>query len=449
MKKNNKKYMIFFFSLFLWGCDQKEEAPVVQQKPIQIPEQPKTNISPNNANKNNDNNTVSLDSLKNGNVKLSSIDKLSGNNSLETAKSNNQNQQQNFLITNDPIGMLNSIRSKMGIPTLNRNTDLDTAARFHAQYILANNEVSHDEDPNKPYFFAKTPLERVQKTNYHNGQAFTTGEVLSYTEGDPNESFDKLMRAIYHRFVMLDPIYNEVGLSQIKNQNISVLEMSLASRGSSFKNALLKVSIYPLDGQTGIPYVFYTNEEIPNPMPGYERVGFPISIQTTSGYPLETRYFGVMEKNTNSPVPGKYLKYGEDQHVSDSQLAFIPYEPLKPNTMYKVKYGGSSKGIPLNYEWNFTTAAIPNMNVSVNQQVFKPGMTVQINYTAQESKQVKSSTTISGTEKNLLQLEKEQWGNITYKVLEGCLDPQGCKATITFKNEDNEKKSVEFIIMPN
>ena len=60
MKKNNKKYMIFFFSLFLWGCDQKEEAPVVQQKPIQIPEQPKTNISPNNANKNNENNTVSL-----------------------------------------------------------------------------------------------------------------------------------------------------------------------------------------------------------------------------------------------------------------------------------------------------------------------------------------------------------------------------------------------------
>lgn len=449
-KKNQiKKSIIILSTLILASCDQTPPPQPVVQQPIVIPPQPATNIeTTNQTNVRQIGNTISLDSLANSNSSGGGITKLLNSNSNSVKAQNMISQPERFLITNDPVGTLNAIRSKMGIPLLQRNSALDTAARYHAQYILLNNDVSHDENPGRPYFYAKTPLERVQKTNYNEGQTFTTGEVLSYTEGNPNESFDKLMRAIYHRFVMLDPVYTEVGMSQMQQNKASVLEMALASRGETYKKAPLKVSIYPLDKQTGIPYVFYTNEEVPNPMPGYERVGFPISIQTTAGYPLETKTFVLIEKNTGSEVAGKYLIYGQDEHVLNSQLALVPFNPLKPGTTYVVTYVGYTKGVALNYKWEFTTADVPKMMATVNQQYFKPGEEVIVSYSAQESKKVKSSTTISGTDTNLLQMEKEDWGRITYKALNGCLDPNGCNATITFKNEDGQQQAVSFMIMP-
>lgn len=440
MKNNKWKLSLFLCALFfLSACDNvKEEKsePQVQQK-----KDTKEMITKQNPDKKNSEKTISINDLNNmaNNKNFSNVNDTSNQSDERT---------QNFLVSDNPIYTLNQLRSTLGIQNLYENQNLNNASYYHAKYMLETNNIAHEESPDSAFFYGVTPLDRVQKSGYNQGQTFATGEVLTFTQGDINEGLDKLIRAIYHRFILLDPVYSEVGLSKMTVNGDSVLEMLLAAKGTVYKSAPIKIAIYPYSQQKNVPYVFYASEEVPNPMPnGYDRVGFPVSIQTTSGYKLTTNNFELFEKNTNVKVESKFLSSSTDNHITDSQAALIPWQPLKSNTTYLVKYSGILQNQSLNYQWEFTTTQVSNIKIEINGNEFKPGSIINIKYSAPESSKINSSTSITSTNQSLLKLEKESWGNLTYEVLPGCLSSDGCIATMDFKNEDGLSQKVTFKIL--
>lgn len=432
LMKNN---LLLSSILILSACDNNSDKPIINPSPPPPMEQKKEAINIQSEN------SISIDQLE----------KMVKNNNFEKQKIEDKDSEvkQNFLVTNDPVLTLNQLRNTLGIQTLTNNQQLNTASEYHAKYMIETNNIAHEESNTSNYFFGITPMDRVQKTNYNMGKSFVAGEVLTFTQGNIDEGLDKLIRAIYHRFILLDPVYSEVGIATEKKSENSVLEMVLASKGDTYKFAPVKIAIYPYSQQADVPYVFNANEEIPNPMPsGYDRVGFPVSIQATSGYKLNTQIFELYEKSTNQKVDTKLLTTDTDSHVSASQAAIIPWKILKSGTIYTVKYKGDLQGQALNYQWDFTTGSQAGINVQINGEAFKPGMFVNIKYTAPDSSKVNTSTSITSTDKNLLQIESETWGNLTYKILPGCLAIEGCNVIMNFKNEDGLTKIVSFKIYP-
>lgn len=428
-----KKNVLLFVIIILSACDNNSNKTVISPSKQAQVEERKEEVSVNPEK------SISIDQLE----------KMVKNSNFKNIEDKKNEVKQNFLISSDPVSTLNQLRNTLGIQILINNQQLNMASEYHAKYMIETNDIAHEESTTSSYFFGITPMDRVQKVNYNQGQSFVAGEVLTFTQGNVDEGLDKLIRAIYHRFILLDPIYSEVGISILKKSGNSVLEMVLASKGNIYKSTPVKIAIYPYSQQSNVPYVFNANEEIPNPMPsGYDRVGFPVSIQATSGYKLNTQMFELYEKSTNEKIDAKLLTSDTDSHVSSSQAAIIPWKILKPGTIYTVKYKGILQGESLNYQWDFTTSNPAGINVQVNGEIFKPGMLVNIKYTAPDSSKVNTSTSITSTNKNLLQTENETWGNLTYKALPGCLAIEGCTVTMNFKNEEGLTKIVSFKIYP-
>ncbi len=65
---------------------------------------------------------------------------------------------------------LNNIRQAMHMQTLALNETLNTAAQAHADYLVVNNESSHDEINGQLYFTGVKPLDRAFYAGYNASQ---------------------------------------------------------------------------------------------------------------------------------------------------------------------------------------------------------------------------------------------------------------------------------------
>lgn len=439
----SKKAILILSLITLFGCDQNKVPDIQPQEPSPIE---KKSESPVKDNTNGGNKTLSLADLQKMNAGVSSIPSANSNSNIIQE---NKNISQNVVVLsdNDPLNSVNMLRNKVRIGLLSLNSSLNYAAEKHALYVLKNKIASHDEDSTRPYFFGKTPSERVNKSNYSNGVGFTVGEVLTLSDGDSNDSLDKLVRAIYHRLVLLDPIFNEVGISKKSENGSHVFEMVLGARSNNFLSTAPRYIVaYPYNQQQEVPYLFFSNEEIPNPVPEKETVGFPISMQVTSGYTLKTISFNLRDNNGNI-ISGKELTPENDRHLESSQYAFIPWEPLKPNTLYKASYQGIINNIQkVDYTWTFTTKPQPEMKAFANKNILNVGDKLSITYSTAESKKVTTNMIINGSNEKILKLTKEEWGILEYEVLPGCLDRKGCAVELKFTNESGLEKSLKFMI---
>ncbi|MFN3534522.1 MAG: CAP domain-containing protein, partial [Desulfatiglandales bacterium] len=102
---------------------------------------------------------------------------------------------------------INYHRELAGLPKVSLNEKLSSAAQAHADYLNINGYVGHDEDPGEEGFTGQYAQNRAEHFGYDWG---SVGEVISfgYTASD---GVDALMAAIYHRFIILNPDFLEVG----------------------------------------------------------------------------------------------------------------------------------------------------------------------------------------------------------------------------------------------
>lgn len=434
-----KKYnwIILIIAFLISSCDKKD-------LPKESSEKPTNNIeTPSEVKQKEDSKlegTSSLDDLKRD---------IANNSNIST--NNTRGDFNNELINNNPFSTLNMVRNKIGLHSLYINQKLNIAAEKHAQYLLSNDIASHEELANMKNFYGQWPIDRAQNAGYTSGYEgqnieFNIGEVLTLSQEDTSKSLDSLMRAIYHRFIMLEPSYNEIGLSSLTMGSKSTLSMLLGVKSPTGQLPEIKLSYYPYNNSY-VPTSFRPEEEIPNPVPEKQMVGYPISVQLPLGYPLNITEFNMQEDNSGEKIEGKFLTFKNDPHVKDNQFAFIPWEPLKENQKYNINIKGNTKGATINFAWSFTTLTKEPFVVTTEKNVYKAGELLKINYKMSDGYKLDTNIRSNGTSKLLLdKVDNQPWGTLLYKVLPGCQLDNGCETVFTLTNDLNQQSQIKILI---
>ncbi len=428
-----KKTALFIMLVLLNGCDNKDKISENQQQnkqpEIRQVEPPSKKVSsPNSV----DLNTL----LEKRNAPLTNNQDSYTNESGTIQTSNNS--------YSDPIQTLNNLRAIYGLNRLYENRQLAFAAEKHAYYLKGQNQPSHYEESNQPNYFGKDPMERALKSEYSN-TSFSVGEVLAFYDGERSNDIEKFLVAIYHRFLILEPKYNEVGSHYIKNGTTNIIEIMLGVRNDMSNN--IQTSYYPYDNQIDIPLLFYPSQEIPNPMPEREIVGYPITFQISSGNKLDIVSFNLYDDKGNN-LDGKIMNTSTDEHITESQFGFIPYNKFRENTKYTVNISGYINGSPFSKRWSFTTKKEPGISINVNKAVFYPNEIVNLKYSGVDTRSVNMMSKVIGSKTALVKVKEQSWGNITLDTLKGCELQEGCNVSLTLSDGEGKQKTIDIKVLP-
>jgi len=295
------------------------------------------------------------------------------------------------------INYLNTIREKSGLIKLKPNRTLQNSATSHAEYLIENQINGHYEQKGKYAYTGSTPSERVIKAGYPS--AFVM-ENVSINTVDQKKSIDNLFAAIYHRFVFLDFDIDEIGSGRSSTkQKRKITHAYVYNMGSSgiadlcersftltngvyymreicrqsskmvpqslFEETKDRVRrknrdmiLYPYAEQTDIWPAFYN--ESPDPLPGYDVSGFPISVQFNPAYYKHVRLysFRLYDEKGKEIKETRILHHNSDPNHRLSELEFVlmPLRRLEFDTRYSAVFEAVADGAKVKKHWRFRTA---------------------------------------------------------------------------------------------
>lgn len=257
----------------------------------------------------------------------------------------------------DGINWINYRRQQTGESMLSRNVRLDSAATAHANYLRSNNVVSHQETPGDSGFSGVTLADRLSAAGFgfhQNERAF--GEVIAATHSDSGfTAADELITAIYHRFVILEPMSKEAGAadsSALGGSTYFTADFVTDGLNQGLGNG--NFVTYPVANQELVPTFFDNDGETPNPVPGKHQVGFPISIHADLISKVAVQHFSI-RPHGGVALPVQLLTNATDPNTPTSAAAIIPLQTLAAATSYDVQFDGVVDGFAVSRNWTFTT----------------------------------------------------------------------------------------------
>jgi uncharacterized protein YkwD len=265
----------------------------------------------------------------------------------------------------DGRNRINFRRAQVGIATLPQNALIDHAAQAHSDYQKLNNEITHDEVSGKPGFTGTGLKERLNFAGYTiPASGYAYGEVISATNS--NSGFfmaEELITAIYHRFVIFEPQFKEIGSgSATTSAGYTYFTTDFGARNGYGQGiGIGQLVVWPFNGQTAVTTNFFSDSEIPDPVPekdsngkSINEVGYPISVHGDFSTVVVVQSFTVQPRG-GSALTTKLLQHSTDAETEQSAAAIIPMAPLKSGTTYDVAFSGTVDGLPVTKSWSFTT----------------------------------------------------------------------------------------------
>ena len=260
-------------------------------------------------------------------------------------------------IATDGFNWINYRRSQVGLTPLVRNSLIDNAALGHSNYLNSNSVVVHNQIKGKPGFTGATLYDRLTASGY--GVTSVWGEVIAGVAS--NSGFymaENLITAVYHRFLIFEPIFKEGGAgAAVNNSGYAYFTTDLAGN-SRYGPGLPAGQIvsYPFSGQTKVATSFSSNEEEPDPVPNQDVVGYPISVHANFDATLSVTAFTVRQRGAGADLTVRLLSKETDAvNTSRSVAAIIPLAPLLAATTYDVSFIGKVNGADVTRSWSFTT----------------------------------------------------------------------------------------------
>ncbi len=260
----------------------------------------------------------------------------------------------------DVLNRVNQIRGLAGLGAVNAQFQLNNAAQKHTAYQLETSQFGHVENTSTAANFTGRTL--ADRVNY---QTYSWNRLLEVTAASrPVQSgvvlHDLLIDAIYHRLGMLRHDLVDAGVGYSAPSTTSVLtivygrpaSMALAPSSSA------PIVVWPIPSQTNVPPTFASDTESPDPVPGQNIVGYPVSLQVYPGISLTTMRFRIFEVASTGETEitnTKLLTSTTDSNVDDFCVAVIPLSPLKSATVYRVQFDGQIGGTTRSLTWQFTT----------------------------------------------------------------------------------------------
>jgi uncharacterized protein YkwD len=254
---------------------------------------------------------------------------------------------------------LNYRRAQVGMSTLVRNNLIDIAAQGHSDYQRVNDTITHEQTPGRQGFTGATLADRLQTAGYvfntSNSRAY--GEVISATNNASGQYMaEELITAIYHRFVIFEPVFKEIGTgaaTTAAGYNYFTANFT-ANNGYGAGLASGQVAVWPFSGQTAVPRNFFSNTESPDPVPDRNEVGYPISVHANINVTIQVTSFTVRPRG-GADMQVRLLTNANDTHTGRSSAAIVPLVPLAVRTVYDVTFAGTAGGTPVSRSWSFTT----------------------------------------------------------------------------------------------
>jgi uncharacterized protein YkwD len=256
----------------------------------------------------------------------------------------------------DGFAWFNYRRSQVGLATLTRNARIDTAALGHSNYLRLNNTVSHDQVAGNPGFTGIATGNRLEAAGYQLVNPFAYGEVIS-AASDRSGFFhaEELITAIYHRFLVFEPVFREMGVGAASTTNYTYFTTNFAaSNGYATGVARGSVAVYPVDGQTAVPVNFMSDTESPDPVPNQNEVGYPVSVHANISSVMTVTSFTIKPRG-GADLPVRLLAKAVDSHTPGAAAAIVPLARLGAGTTYEVSFRGTVDSVAVARSWSFTT----------------------------------------------------------------------------------------------
>ncbi|SHN44621.1 Uncharacterized conserved protein YkwD, contains CAP (CSP/antigen 5/PR1) domain [Duganella sacchari] len=279
---------------------------------------------------------------------------------------------------------INALRDKLGSGLLSQNTALDQAALAHWNYLDINTIVSlHSETEGKRGFTGVDATARAKAAGYTSAYV---DEVIFGTNGADNFAgcVASWANSVYHIGVLFSGM-RDIGISALTTKDdpvfgkytVCVADFSMGTSKSEQLPADGTIRTYPYADQTGVPIVFYNQAESPTPLPDYQELGTPVtlnfktksfvaagakpsitisqlSITPPGGQPVAAR---ILANTTNGSVSTSGPELTRDDRMAAYTVTIVPVTRMLANTIYTVSFSGMVNGATVSKSWKFTTAA--------------------------------------------------------------------------------------------
>jgi uncharacterized protein YkwD len=262
-------------------------------------------------------------------------------------------------VATDGLNWINYRRSQIGMPVLTRNGVIDVAAQGHSDYQRINNVVTHDQTAGKTGYTGARLQDRLTNAGYVFGSPNAIGEVISATtNGTGFYMAEELITAIYHRFVIFEPVFKEIGAgAATTSANYSYFTADfVANTGYGTGIPAGTIVTWPFNGQTQVAPNFNSDYEEPDPVPDRNEVGYPVSVHTNLTRKLTVQGFTIRAHGSNTDLATRLLAQGQDANTTtQSAAAIVPLARLASGTTYDVTFTGAVDGVAVSRSWSFTT----------------------------------------------------------------------------------------------
>jgi uncharacterized protein YkwD len=254
---------------------------------------------------------------------------------------------------------INYRRSLVGMSTLTHSNVIDIAAQGHSDYQRINNTITHDQTPGKEGFTGVDVAARLAAAGYvFNTRASRAyGEVISAAgNGSGQYMAEELITAVYHRFVIFEPVFKEIGTgaaTTAAGYNYFTANFT-ANNGYGTGLPSGQVAVWPFNGQAAVPRNFFSDTETPDPVPDRNEVGYPVSVHANIDLTIAVTSF-TMRPRGGATLDVRLLTHANDPHTGSSSAAIVPLAPLAANTTYDVSFTGTAGSAPVARTWSFTT----------------------------------------------------------------------------------------------
>jgi uncharacterized protein YkwD len=257
----------------------------------------------------------------------------------------------------DGFNWFNFRRASIGLAALSRNSQIDTAAQGHSNYLMANNTVSHAQTAGAAGFTGANLADRFNAAGYRLSAPYAYGEVIS-AAGERAGFYhaEELIAAIYHRFAIFEPVFREGGTgAATATSNYTYFTADFAASGGYGAGVGRgMVAIYPAPDQTAVPVNFMSDSEAPDPVPNQNEVGYPVSVHANISSTIAVSSFTIKPRG-GSNLTVRTLTRATDSETPLSAAAIIPLGKLAAATTYEVSFAGTVDGVAVTRNWAFTT----------------------------------------------------------------------------------------------
>ena len=248
--------------------------------------------------------------------------------------------------------LVDRYRAAVGLSAATLDAKLSKGCMEHAQYMRLNKDSdaiaglnAHHQRPNLRGASA-------------DGAACGEAADLFFGVSDLEVAVDGWMSGLYHRRPILTPTLERIGVGYAKLPDGSYMAalMFVDAKGGDV-SAKWPVA-YPADNQGGVPLEF--GSEIPNPVPGGARAGYPITIQ----FPPFEKVTDVRATLVDERGKDVAFYLSDPEHPATPSfgqygvVCLIPKLPLRPDSRFEVRVDAAWKGKASTWRWSFRTLAL-------------------------------------------------------------------------------------------